>query len=302
MKEQLFYYSGFADEAGADIDTQIRATRELGWSAIEARDISKVNITDISDAEFDKVCEKLDAAGIRIDCFGSTVANWGKDPRSQEDFEASVTSLKRAIPRMKRLGTTMIRGMSFAVVRDEMPDSPQLEKVIFEKMRKLVAICEDGGVTYVHENCANYGGLSHQHTLKLLEAVQSPNFRLVFDPGNTVGSDRRIGRPPFAKQDSYEFYWQVKEYIVRVHIKDAIFEKDGVGIFPERQHTFPGEGQGEVRRILTDLIESGYSGALSIEPHLSVVFHDQSVQSPENIRYENYVEYGRRLMRLVDNL
>jgi hypothetical protein len=30
------YYSGFADEAGASIDVQIQATKELGWNFIEA--------------------------------------------------------------------------------------------------------------------------------------------------------------------------------------------------------------------------------------------------------------------------
>jgi sugar phosphate isomerase/epimerase len=296
------YYSGFADEASADITTQIRATRELGWQAIEARNVGSANITDISEAEFDQVCAALETGQVRIDCFGSAVANWSKDPRSAEDFECSMASLRRAIPRMQRLGVPAIRGMSFAVVCDETPDSPQLEHTIFEKLRALVRVCEEGGVTYLHENCANYGGMSYEHTLRMLEVVSSPYFRLVFDTGNPVGTDRRIGQPPYAKQSSWEFYQHVKEFVQRVHIKDAIFERDGEGIFPERRHVYPGEGQGEVARILADLLAGGYQGALSIEPHLAVVYHDSSVQSPDEIRYANYVEYGRRLMHLVEQV
>jgi sugar phosphate isomerase/epimerase len=296
------YYSGFADEAGDAVETQIKATRELGWSAIEMRKAGADNLTDISDAKFEEVCGMLAEADVKVDCFGSTVANWSKDPRSEADFQSSYQSLKRAIPRMQRLGTRMIRGMSFAVVRDAEPDSPELEKVIFEKLRSLVRLCEEGGVTYVHENCANYGGLSHQHTLKMLEKVNSPNFRLVFDTGNPVGTDRRIGPPPYRKQSSWEFYQNVKEFVVRVHIKDAIFIRDTGGTFAELQHTFPGEGHGEVKKILADLRDSGYPGALSIEPHLAVVFHDDSKRSADEIRYANYVEYGRRLMKLVDSL
>jgi sugar phosphate isomerase/epimerase len=293
------YYSGFADEAGSSIDIQIQATQTLGWSAIEARNIDGINLTDISDEEFELVCQKLEESGVRIDCFGSEVANWGKDARDEEDFQRSIEELKRAIPRMQRLKTDLIRGMSFAIVKDEHPDSPELEKMIIEKIRALVRLCEENGVTYLHENCSNFGGLSYQHTLKLLDRIDSPNFKLVFDTGNPVGMDSRIGQPPYTKQSSWEFYQNVKPAIQRVHIKDCIFIGESAGIFPERQHTFPGEGQGDVRRILKDLFESGYDQALSIEPHIAVVYHDASVSSPEEMQYANYVEYGQRLMKLT---
>jgi len=293
------YYSGFADEAGLSIDVQIQATRKLGWSAIEARNIDGINLHDISDEEFELVCQKLDENGVRIDCFGSAVANWGKDPRDEEDFQRSMEELKRAIPRMQHLNTKLIRGMSFAIVKDEQPDSPELEKMIIEKLRAFVRVCEENGVTYLHENCSNFGGLSHQHTLKLLDGVNSPNFKLVFDTGNPVGLDRRIGQPPYVKQSSWEFYQNIKPAIQRVHVKDCIFTGESEGIFPERQHTFPGEGQGDVKRILKDLFECGYDEALSIEPHIATVYHDDSVSSPEEMQFATYVEYGQRLMKLV---
>ncbi|MBE3142996.1 MAG: sugar phosphate isomerase/epimerase [Planctomycetes bacterium] len=292
-------YSGFADEAGSSIDIQIQATQTLGWSAIEARNIDGINLTDISDEEFELVCQKLDESGVRIDCFGSAVANWGKDARDEEDFQRSIEELKRAIPRMQRLKTGLIRGMSFTIVKDEQPDSPEMEKMIIEKLRALVRLCEENGVTYLHENCSNFGGLSYQHTLKLLDRIDSPNFKLVFDTGNPVGMDNQIGQPPYTKQSSWEFYQNVKHAIQRVHIKDCIFIGESEGIFPERRHTFPGEGQGDVRRILKDLIESGYDQALSIEPHIAVVYHDASVSSTEEVQYANYVEYGQRLMKLT---
>jgi len=150
------YYTGFADKAGDSIDVQIRATLELGWSNIEPRSVDGANLTDVTDETFEQVCEKLAAAGVRINCFASAIANWSRDPRSEEDFQYSVEALRRAIPRMQHLGTLMIRGMSFAVVRDEAPDSPELETLIFGKVRRLVEMCEEAGVLYLHENCMNY--------------------------------------------------------------------------------------------------------------------------------------------------
>ncbi len=299
------YYSGFADEAGASLDVQIRATQELGWTNIEARGIDGENITDISDEKFEEACEKLAAAGVRVSCFGSAIANWGRDPRKEEDFRYSLEALQRALPRMQRLGTTMLRGMSFAIVKDEPPDSPELEKVIFDKVRRLVRLCEQAGVIYLHENCMNYGGLSYRHTLRLLEAVNSPNFKLVFDTGNPVGSDHHAGRPPYRKQSSWEVYCNVREFIHSVHIKDCTFVEETGGTFPKLKHTFPGEGHGDVKRIVADLLASSYgqsfgSGGFSIEPHLDVIYHDSSLTSPDEIRYANYVEYGRRLVKLVE--
>lgn len=296
------YYSGFADEAGSSIDIQIRATKELGWSNIECRNVDGVNLTDISDEDFEVVVDKLAGSGVHINCFGSAVANWGKDPRKEEDFQSSLESLRRAMPRMHRLGTKLIRGMSFAIVRDGQPDSPELETMIFEKMRALVRVCEEGGVIYVHENCQNYGGLSYKHTLKLIEQVNSPNFKLAFDTGNPVGSDNHIGPPPYRKQSSWEFYQNVREFVVHMHIKDCKFVAETGETFPRLEHTFPGEGDGDVRQIIQDLIKRGYDGALSIEPHLAVVYHDETITSPDEIRYANFVEYGRRTMSLVSGL
>jgi len=51
------YLTGFADAAAAAIDGQIRATRELGWKHIEARNVGGKNRRDISDGECDRVRE-----------------------------------------------------------------------------------------------------------------------------------------------------------------------------------------------------------------------------------------------------
>lgn len=296
------YYTGFADEAGASIDTQIKATKELGWSNIESRNVDSVNLTDITDEKFEEVSGKLADAGVTINCFGSAIANWSKDPRKDEDFRYCVDALKRAIPRMQTLGTKLLRGMSFGIIQDADPDGPGIEKTIVEKLIQLTKMCEDAGVFYMHENCANYGGMSHEHTLGLIEKIGSPNFKLVFDTGNPVGSDRRIGAPPYGKQSSWEFYSNVKDFVAYVHIKDCRFVAESDGIFPNRDHTFPGEGEGDVERIVKDLLKSGYDGGFSIEPHLAVVYHDDSVQSKADVRYTNYVEYGKRFMRLVDRI
>ena len=295
------FFTGFADEASADLAVQIAATRELGWHFIEARNINGKMLGTMSDAEFDRVAELLDGSGVSINCYGSAIANWSRHPRNDEDFAASRQELLTALPRMRRLGIKMLRGMSFLTPEDEEPDSPELEAIIFRKVGELVRICADNGVVYGHENCMNYGGLSHLHTLKLLEHVGNPSLKLIFDTGNPCFNYRHIGGRPYPLQSSWEFYKQVRPHIAYVHIKDATALPREDGKRPEPSFTWAGEGCGDVRAIVRDLLATGYDGGFSMEPHLGLVFHegDGSAQSQEQRRRGLYVEYGRRFMKLM---
>ncbi len=297
------YYTGFADEAGADIDTQIKATLELGWKNIESRKIGSENIHDIPEKDFEYVCEKLDESGVKINCFGSSVANWGKDPLSDEDFEKSKEELARALSRMERLGTKMIRAMSFRRFDNADDITPEIEKRIFSQVKYLVGMCEDAGVMYMHENCMNYGGMSWRHTLRLIENVDSDSFRLVFDTGNPVMTYDYSRPKPYPKQDSWEFYSNTRDFIEYVHIKDPVYISESGKLFPKAEHKFPGEGDADVEKIVRDLIENGYDGGFSIEPHMQLVFHeDTPADAREDALFSNYVEYGRRLMRMIDGV
>jgi predicted xylose isomerase-like sugar epimerase len=59
------------------------------------------------------------------------------------------------------------------------------------------------------------------------------------------------------------------------------------------------DGQGDVRRVLKDLLDRGYDGGISIEPHVKAVAHDASVDAAAEVKFAAYVEYGRRLMKLL---
>jgi len=305
------FCSGLADEAAPSIDRQIEAHQVLGWTHIELRLVRGINVVGLPDEAFEQIARKVEAAGLRVDCLSSEIANWAR-PISG-DFSRDVADLKRAIPRMRRLGTRYIRIMSYP--NDGWPES-QWKREVIRRLRKLTQIAEDAGIVLLHENCAGWGGLRWQNTLELLEAMDSPAFRLLFDTGNPVAEGL----------DSWEFYQAIREHIVHVHIKDARREDSKV------QFTFPGEGEGRLRAILGDLRSRGYQGALSIEPHLAQIVsggaptHSRSqlarlhpgqpggqgsgparasssprgdVQPRSSAAFELYLEYGRRLMEML---
>ncbi len=297
------YYTGFADEAAKSIDGQIAATKTLGWSNIESRKIDGVFIHDLPERRFREVCETLAENGVQINCFGSAVANWSWDPLKDEDFLLTEAQLERSLQRMAVLNCKYIRGMSFRAMWDRPAFDPEVEAAVFPKVEHLVRMCEDAGVIYLHENCNNYGGMSYKHTLKLLDRIKSPAFRLVFDTGNPVMNfDRSRGDELDHTQSSWEFYSNVREFIDYVHIKDAVClePRTAASGFAKSRFTFPGEGDGDVYRIVVDLLRNGYDGGFSMEPHMALVFHDKTPAQAESAATENYIEYGRRFMALVD--
>ena len=207
------YLTGIADEASQDIEEQIKATKELGWNAIESRFVNGKNIHDISDEECDDVYQSLEGSGVYINAFGSAIGNWGKDVR--DDFSITEAEINRAIPRMKKLRAKFVRIMSYKVLEGE-------EQFVEERIRRLRLIVEAfsaEGITAIHENCMNYGGMSWKHTLELVDAV--PGMKLVFDTANPAFNlDRsKVGEP---WQDPWEFYQKVKQHIAYVHVKDCL--------------------------------------------------------------------------------
>ena len=284
--------TGIGDEAGNTLGAQIRATRELGWKHLEMRGVEvtgfpKANFHDIPDKAFDLAVEQLNTAGIGVYCFGSTIMNWAKTVETP--FDVTLGEVRRAIPRMKRLGTKYVRVMSFKPKDDEAGIPP----VVFERVREVTTMFLDAGLQPVHENCMNYGGMSSKHALELLE--KAPGLKWVFDTANPIFNADRSKPKPWPKQDAWEFWTQVRDHSIHIHIKDATWNPAK----NDADYNWPGEGQGQVRRILKDAFSRGYDGGISIEPHLAVVFHDATVNATADAQYSSYVDYGRRLEKLI---
>lgn len=288
------YLTGFADEAAQDLVTQIKATKEIGWTQISARGVNGANIHELSESDFSAVADQLDEAGITIPEFGSLIGNWGKS--IETDFKITLAEIERAIPRMQRLGTKLIRVMSYA----QNPwGEDQNEAERFRRLREIHARFSDAGLQAIHENCMNWGGFSADHTMRLVEEV--PGLKLVFDTANPVFQLDRSKAEPFPWQDPLEFYQKVKEHVVHVHIKDCT--NPPAGETEPAEYTLPGDGQGKVREILTELKNDGYTGGLAIEPHVATVFHATDDEEPDWQQcYDSYVEYGKATNALVAEL
>ena len=281
---------GIADEGAVTIDGQIRVTQDLGWKWIESRFVEvegfeKGPIHDIPEEAFDQVVAKLEESSVGIYAFGSTICNWQKTVETP--FEVTLAEVERTIPRMKRLGTKFVRIMSFKPDDDAGTTPPE----VFERVGEVTKRFLDEGLQPVHENCMNHGGMSWQHAEELLEKV--PGLKWVFDTANPIFNADRRGEQPWGMQCPWEFWEHMREHTAHIHIKDAVKTEDG------EQYHFPGEGDGRVRDILKDAFSRGYDAGISIELHMTVVFHDTDSEAPEQKMADNFIEYGRRLENLI---
>jgi len=277
------YLTGIADEAGAPIETQVAAHAELGWDHIEMRNVPEGNFAEIDDDTFEAAFARLEEAGLKISCFASGIANWARPITG--DFKKDLGDLRRAAERMKRAGCSIIRIMSWTNPEEAVSEQVWHDEAL-RRLRELAKVAEDAGIVLGHENCSGYFGETPERMQQLIDEVDSPAVGIIYDTGNPVGHGG----------DPRQWYRACKEHTVYVHVKDGTPPKEG-----EERYTFPGEGEGKVREVLSDLLESGYDGGISIEPHMAAQVH-LGTTAEGDAAFNTYVEYGRRLERLIGEI
>jgi len=271
-----FKFSGIADEAGAALELQIAAHRELGWDYIEPRGVNGKQFTDATDEEFSQIGEQLGAANLRVSAFASGIANWAC--KITDPVENTTSALARVIPRMQSLGTKFIRVMSFK--NDGLSEADWHREAV-RRFREFGKIAEEGGIVLAVENCDGWAATSAENYGRFFEEVASPAVKAVYDTGNPASHGHT---------NTWDWYQAAKPHLAYIHIK----AHSG----PGGEHQWPDTGHSCIRETLADLKASGYVGFVSIEPHVGEKLPSEP-GSEKSSAYLSYVEYGRRLVKLA---
>ena len=134
--------------------------------------------------------------------------------------------------------------------RHEGEEAEQVRGEVIGQMRRMTDAAAEAGITLVHENESRIYGDVPERCADLIESVGSPHLRGLFDPANFV----TCGCDPL------QAWERLADHVVWFHIKDKVAATDRV--------VPAGHGDGEVEAILGDALDRGFSGFLSIEPHL----------------------------------
>lgn len=241
-----FTLTGFADEISPLLPEQIETFKSLRLQALDIRSVDGVNVLQLSDEKLREVRAAAEANELGIQAVGSPV---NKVDLTPENRIAELGKLKRAIEAAHILGTRRIRIFT--------PETPELEHdsawgAIQEWMGEQIALAKDADVLLIHENDAKFWGAYPKNAKRLFAEFDGPHFKAAFDFANTV----LLGFHPLGDW----FPW-ILPYLDTIHIKDAIRAEGKV--------VPAGKGDGQLREVLAYVSEEGWSGPLTLEPHLA---------------------------------
>ena len=236
--------SAFADEAGSGADDQVAALHRAGIKHVDLRKAEGHNVATLPMDLAERVKQKLDAGGITVAMFGSPL---GKIDIA-DDGQSDLDKLDHLGKLADLFGCRDVRMFSYYNKHDAPKAKWQIES--FDRMRRLRDHAGKLGLVLYHENEKGiFGDRCPEIELMAAELRDGNTFRLIFDFDNFNQSD-----------DDVWDNWQ------RLHnVTDAFHLKDSN---TDNQHVPVGQGNGQILRILTDAAERGWSGPLSLEPHL----------------------------------
>jgi len=253
---------------------------------VELRLIGGTNVVDLSDDQWNQVRDRLKQEDIRIVGFGGQIGNWARPITN--NFQIDVNELKRVAPRMREAGTRFLRIMSYPNNPDHPLDKPAWKAETVRRLRELATIAAGEGIVLGHENCSGYGA-TPEGFLELAREINSPAFQLTFDTGNNSLHDND-------GESTWNYYLACRDYISHVHIKCAKPGTNGVyaTCYPEEDPI--------QERIIRHLLQTGYHGWLSIEPHIKAAIHAGKDVDDTGEAQRVWVDYARRLEKFVRSI
>jgi len=266
--------TGFADEISQDFVEQLEVLQSEQLNHIEFRSAWGTNVLKLTDEQLDIVKNELIHRNVNISSIGSPIGKIN----IKDDFESHLNDFERAIVVAKKFNVPYIRLFSFFIPDGENPSSYRDE--VINRMKELVRRAEAADIVLLHENEKKIYGDNAERCLNLLQECSSPHLKMAFDPANFV----QCGVQPYS-----EAFPVLKDYIEYIHIKDALFEN--------KMEVPAGEGDGQLIQIIKELQQAGYSGYMSIEPHLKARGKLAGMSQPQL-----YVTAVKALKKILEQL
>lgn len=265
--------SGFADEIGPELKLQIETLQGVGVRHLELRGVWGANVLDLSEAQRKEARARLADAGIGVSAIGSPI---GK-VRIDEPWADHVERFKIALDAAAYFGAPNIRLFSYYPPKGGSIGEHRAE--VIRRLNEQVEMAKGRPVRLLHENERDIYGEGPTACLDIAKNV--PGMKLIFDPANLVVG----GMKPA------EAWHVLRDHVVYFHIKDALLS-DGK-IVPA------GEGDGDIEAILRDaIVERGFGGFLSLEPHLAAAGQFSGFSGPDLFRQA--VEALKKILAKLD--
>lgn len=242
----MFKLGIITDEITQDLEKALRFAHEQGLDCFELRSAWEKDPFEYSDADFEEIKRLSDKYSLPLVSISSPFykcSYFDEDTRRKH-----IEGLKRLIDKAEFLGVSQIRCFDF------FRDSRVNQDMIAQAYAEPISLCEGKGITLLIESEPSANSFNCRRTAQTVRHINSPVVKALYEPGNNMyGCTEEIPFP-----DGYEY---VKDIYSHVHIKDAVITDGhtvGVAI---------GNGDVAYEEMFREFINSGYSGAVVLEPH-----------------------------------
>jgi len=262
----MFELAAITDEAAEEFDQALDCLAGEGILAVELRSLWRTNIADLSAQQVQTARDLLAQRGMRVVSIASpflkcAAPGFGAAQEGDRFGAQSGTLeehwgvLERSLAMCAAFEAPILRCFSFWRLPQPEAAAPSARQAL----RTAVARCREVGVTLALENeHACTIGTGAETAALFTEDGGVPGLTVVWDPGNAAAAGEQ------AYPDGYAAVRRAQAPISHVHIKD-LARPTGDG-----QHRFvpAGEGVIDYPSQFAALAHDGYTGLLSLEPHL----------------------------------
>jgi len=254
------------DEISPDFDHVCHVvSREFGLGWIELRSMWGKNTMDLSEAQIGEARRILAKYNLQVTDIASPLfkTDWPEAPRSpygskgdmhgavEVAFKHQDEVLERSIELAKQFNTGKVRCFDFWRLDNITP----YRAAIDEKLRAAAEVAGKQGLLLLLENEFECNTATGREAARTMNAIQTPNLALNWDPGNAVMR---------GELDAFPAAWETlpKNRIHHCHVKNAAKNAEG-----KIEWAPVGTGYIDWTAQFHALLAMGYRDAVSLETH-----------------------------------
>lgn len=269
------------DQVSQDLETALKIITKKGYRNVELHNVFSKSIEACDDIEIKRIKELIHKYDVKVTNIASTVfflcPLYPKDEVTLFNPEFYTISgtlnnhlefLKRACHIAHELDCLRIRIFPF-----RWPDNckgpygtKEDKRRILENIKKAVKIAEAYNVVLVLENCPYSHLPKGEMTLEIIQEINNPHLKLLWDPANSYRAIRTNVPKPYLRLNLLSELNKIYPYIEHIHIKDYHYDNSFEKPFIHKPIL---DGDIDYRKLINELKRNGYKNVISLEPEVN---------------------------------
>ena len=236
------------DEITQDLISAVNLLKQYQLDAMEIRSVDEKNPFQMGRRDVDYIARVSREYGLPICAVSSPLFKCNLD--NEKEIKENLEGFRRVLEAMHTWECRLVRGFTFWNRNKGSEDIP----LVLERYQPVIELARDAGVTVVVESEPSVTVCSGIMLAGFLEALDSPQIKALWDPGNDINGRDYI--PPYP--NAYE---RLKTHIAHVHLKDMKATENGY------DPVLLSEGDVDCEGVLSRLVADHYSGYIVLETH-----------------------------------